>query len=130
MEKPRRTARKAGENVATIYKANRRRPIPEGAEILESRGKRYAEWTDGNRRRRAPLSADGLSIVVEAAGYTIQYFDHNGQRRKKTTRCPDRDAVERLANALETGAMNRREGLIDPAKSDWPNRRGGPSGNT
>ena len=62
------------------------------------------------------MSADGRAIVVEAAGYTIQYFDHNGKRRKKTTRCPDRDAVERLANALETGAMNRREGLIDPAQ--------------
>ena len=73
-------------------------------------------WTDGERRRRAPLSADGRSIMVEAAGYTIQYFDHNGQRRKKSTRCPDRDAVERLAHALETGAMNRREGLIDPAQ--------------
>jgi integrase len=102
--------------VATIYKATRKRPIPKGAEILESRGKRFAKWTDGKRNRRAPLSADGLSIVVEAAGYSIQYFDHNGKRRKKTTRCPDRDAVERLANALETGAMNRREGLIDPAQ--------------
>ncbi len=103
-------------NVATIYKAKRRVPIPDGAEILESRGKRFAVWTAGDRRRRAPLSADGLSIIMAGAGYTIQYFDHNGKRRKKTTRCPDRDAVERLANALETGAMNRREGLIDPAQ--------------
>ena len=84
--------------MATIYKAKRRTPIPEGAEILESRGKRFAVWTAGDRRRRAPLSADGLSIIVAGAGYVIQYFDHNGKRRKKTTRCPDRDAVERLAN--------------------------------
>jgi len=102
--------------VATIYKAKRRRPIPAGAEILESRGKRYAVWTEGERRRRAPLTPDGAAVILTAAGYTVQYYDHTGQRRKKTTRCPDRDAVERLAHALETGAMNRREGLIDPAQ--------------
>ena len=102
--------------MATIYKVKRRRPIPERAEILESRGKQFAVWTENGRRHRAPLSTDGLSIIVAAAGYTIQYFDHTGQRRKKATRCPDRDAVERLANVLETVAMNRREGLIDPAQ--------------
>ncbi|MEN6452081.1 MAG: hypothetical protein ABFC96_16445, partial [Thermoguttaceae bacterium] len=86
--------------MATVYKAKRRAPIPEDAEFLESRGKRYAVWMVGGQRKRASLTADGRCISLTSAGYVIQYFDHNGKRRKKTTRCPDRDAVERLANAL------------------------------
>ena len=60
-----------------------------------------------------PLNDSGDRIVLEAAHYTIQYFDHAGRRRKVSTRCADKDAALQLANQLETKAMQRRSGLID-----------------
>ena len=35
--------------MATIYKRRDLRPIPEGAEIVTYRGKRYAKWTNAKR---------------------------------------------------------------------------------
>jgi len=104
--------------MATIYKRTRKRPIPEGAEIITRKGERFAVWTEGkaHRRRRAPLTPDGMFVVIESPGYEIQYFDHNGQRRKKSIRCNDRDAAQQLANDLEKRAMQRREGCIDPTQ--------------
>ncbi len=102
--------------MATIYKRNRRRPIPDGAEIVTRTGKKYATWTDKRtkRQRRALLADDGKAILLEAADYTIEYFDHNGQRRRVGSKTPDKDAAQRLANQLETGVMERERGLIDP----------------
>lgn len=102
--------------MATIYKRTRKSPIPKGAEIVTRRGQRFAVWNRGKRQRRAPLTSDGNAILVESPGYRIEYFDHNGKRRKKSTRCTDRTAVEQLAAELEKGAMFRREGYIDPVQ--------------
>lgn len=111
--------------MATIYKRTQLRRIPTGAEIVERKGRRYAVWTDGKteRRTRAPIVVPkkgkrvGQELVaVEAAGYTIEYYNHEGERKKKSTRCPDRDAVQQLANELERKAMLRREGVIDAAQ--------------
>ncbi len=101
--------------MATIYKRTDTRPIPQGAELADCRGRRYAKWTDAKtgKARRAPLNKAGDKIVCESPYYTIQYFDHAGKRRKVSTRCSDKDAVQRMANDLETKAMQRREGLID-----------------
>lgn len=110
--------RKAGDTVATIYKRRDLRPIPEGAEIVTYRGKRYAKWTNAKTDtvQRAPLSPSGDKIVCESPYYTVQYFDHDGRRQKVATRCADRDAAQQLANELESKAMLRREGLIDPTQ--------------
>ena len=47
--------------MATVYKRIRRKPVPEGAEIVESRGRRVAVWTSRSRKQRAPLV-----VVIEA----------------------------------------------------------------
>ena len=101
--------------MASVFKRTRIKPIPAGAEIAEYRGKRVAVWTNRKtkRRQRAPLTEDGKRIAVEDAHYTIEYFDHEGQRRRKSSRCPDKDAAQQLANSLETKVMQRREGLVD-----------------
>ncbi len=101
--------------MASVYKRSRRKPIPEDAEIVQRGGRRFAVWTDNRtkRRRRATLSDDGKAIIVQAGGYTIEWFDHDGRRRRKGTRIADKDAAQQLANKLETEAMQRRSGLID-----------------
>ena len=103
--------------MATIYKRRDLRPIPEGAEIVTYRGKRYAKWTNAKgNAQRAPLNDAGDKIVCESPYYTVRYFDHTGRRVKVATRCADKDAAQQLANELETQAMKRREGLIDPTQ--------------
>jgi len=102
--------------MATVYKRTRRKPIPEEAEIVDRKGRQYAVWTSRGRQHRAPVSDDGLAVLIEADEYTIEYFDHNGTRRRIASGTPDKDAAQRLANHLETGTMERERGLIDPAQ--------------
>jgi hypothetical protein len=101
--------------MATIYRRKRRKPIPDGADTITRKGQRFAVWTDAKtgRKHKAPLSDDGAAILLELSGYTIQWFDHNGRRRKKAVRCGDLDTARQIAADLERKAAKRREGLID-----------------
>jgi hypothetical protein len=43
--------------MASVYLRVRREPMPEGARVVERKGKRVAEWTDAaGRKHRAPVS--------------------------------------------------------------------------
>jgi hypothetical protein len=68
--------------MATVYKRVRRKPIPQSAEIVESRGKGFAVWQSRGRRRRAPLAEDGETVLVEDPNYTVQWFDWQGKRQR------------------------------------------------
>ncbi len=101
--------------MATIYKRRETRPIPDGAEIVDYRGKPHARWIDRKtgRATRALLNAAGTKIVQEAEFYTIQYFNESGKRKKANTRCADKDAAQQVANALETEVALRKRGVIN-----------------
>ena len=102
--------------MATVFKRREYRAIPEGAEIITYRGKRCAKWTNAKtgRAQRAPLNEAGDKIILEAQFYTIQHFDHEGKRKKVSTRYADKDAAKQYANQLEKEAEDRRRGMIDP----------------
>ncbi len=95
--------------MATVYKRTYKAAVPPGAEIVTRKGERFAVWTDNGQRRRAPLTADGTRIVLQRAGYTIQYFDANGKRRKESVRCGDMDTAKQIAAEREKAAMLRRK---------------------
>jgi len=101
--------------MATVYRRKRSYPIPVGAELVTLRNRRYARWTDDKtgKLERAPLNAAEDKVIVESEFYTVQYFDHNGKRRKVYTRYADKDAAQQYANKLEKEAEDRRRGLID-----------------
>ena len=46
--------------------------------------------------------------------YLVQWTDHDGRRREKSTRTTDKRAAERIAADLESKAALRREGVVDP----------------
>jgi hypothetical protein len=69
--------------MATVYKRAYKAALPEGAEIVQRKGKLLAVWTVNGKRRRASLTPDGTQIVLQRLGYTIQYFDHEGKRRNE-----------------------------------------------
>jgi len=100
--------------MATVYRRRRKKPIPTRATIEHYRGKPMAVWTDRRtgRKRRARLAGGG-TIEVEDERYTIEYFDHAGKRQRIASGTCDQDAAKRLANKLETEAMERRRGLVD-----------------
>ncbi len=45
--------------------------------------------------------------------YVIQYYDHSGKRREKSSRTTDKRAAERIAAKLEADVALRREGVVD-----------------
>ena len=99
--------------MATVFKQTRRKSIPAGAEIIERRGKRVAEWTSRRRKRRAELTPDGKAVLMIDPNYTVSWFDWRGKRRKVNAG-PDKDAALALGAKLEADEMQRRRGLIDP----------------
>ena len=103
--------------MASVFRRVKKMPLPEGAQVVERKGIRVAEWRDANgRRRHAPLSKDGSGIRVESATYTVQFMDEHGHPQRVATRCRDHAAAEQLGRELEKRAMQRREGLLDPAQ--------------
>jgi integrase len=101
--------------MATVFKRTRSKPIPAGAEISDVKGKQYATWLKGKQRKRAPLAESGVEILVEDENYQIEYTDHRGERKHKSSKCREKSVAEQLATKLETEATRRREGLIDAA---------------
>ncbi len=103
--------------MASVFRRVKKMPLPEGAQVVERKGIRVAEWRDANgRKRHAPLSKDGSGIRVESATYTVQFMDEHGHPQRVATRCRDHAAAEQLGRELEKRAMQRREGLLDPAQ--------------
>ena len=45
----------------------------------------------------------------------VQWYDHNGRRRTKSTRTTDKATAERIAAKLDADAALRRDGVIDAA---------------
>jgi integrase len=46
-------------------------------------------------------------------GYTLQYFDENGKRRKESARCADLDTARQIAARRETAVLLRKKGIVD-----------------
>jgi integrase len=57
--------------------------------------------------------------------YIIEYFDENGDRRRKTG-ATDKAVTERLARDIENRVLLRREGLIDPKDESYKGHRAKP----
>ena len=79
--------------MARIFKHKRRRPLPSGAEIVRKRNNgKIARWVAGNgKRKEAPLSDDGESIIIESGVYRAEWRDADGVVHQESTGCRDGD---------------------------------------
>jgi integrase len=99
--------------MASVFKRKRNHPIPGGAQIVASRGKRYAKWTDGRgRSRRAPLNDAGDRIIIESQKWIIVYSTASGERRT-VTGASDYEVSKRMAVKLESDEVQYRYGARD-----------------
>ncbi len=100
--------------MATFFKRQTRKPIPEGAVLKTIRGKRVAEWKDKQgRTQRAPLSEDGQAILIESETWSALYFDENGKRRQVGTGVADKDGAKQYVAELVRKTKLRKVGLHD-----------------
>ncbi len=99
--------------MATVYRRTRREPIPEGAEVVERKGKKWVTWADAKGRHRARLAKDEAAILIELPGYTIQYHDEAGRRRKESVRAADLDTARQIAAEREKAVLLRKKGILD-----------------
>lgn len=49
-----------------------------------------------------------------AGRWIVEYSDHNGVRRNKSSRTTDRRVAQQIANEIEARVAQRRAGLVDP----------------
>ena len=100
--------------MASIFKRPLYADIPPGAEIIESRGRRVARWTDDEgKAHTAPVNRTGRKIII---GETEEYYIAYSERprlRKIVRGCVNLKATETIARKLEDEAHQRRRGVID-----------------
>jgi integrase/recombinase XerD len=100
----------------SVFRRSKTKPLPAGAKVVERKGGPVAEWLDARgNRRSAPLTEDRAGIRIEAASWTVQYVDEHGHPQRLAGG-RDYDAAMQLGREYERRAMQRREGLIDPAQ--------------
>ena len=102
--------------MAAIYKKKYPIPMPDGAEIINRRGKKMARWTNGKGQERiAEVLDDGRIQFVSDCWYA-RYTNAAGKMRRKSTGCRDKRAAEKkLADILadvekvKAGVMSQNE---------------------
>ncbi len=88
--------------MANIYKKAYPIPMPEGAEVVQRRGKPMVRWTDGRgRTRHNPLADDGERMMYVSEVWYARYRDLDGSDRRVSTGCRDEQAARKwLADVI------------------------------
>jgi integrase len=104
--------------MATIFREKWRRPIPDGAQITERRGKKVAGWTDSQgRRQSAELDKDGKRIVSYYPHWFARYRDADGVMRRVSTGCTDSQAAKQFLAKIVTETEKVKVGIISREES-------------
>jgi hypothetical protein len=56
--------------MATVYKRTQRKPLPEGAVLVERRGEKWATWSDAAGKHSARLAPDGNAALIDRPGFS------------------------------------------------------------
>ena len=97
--------------MARVYRPTYSAKIPVGAEIIERDGKKLARYKRNGRTETAPLTRDGLKMLVESRAWAIEYVDSEGRPRRKSA-FTDRRATEQMAAALEATVCRAKAGIV------------------
>ena len=98
--------------MATIYKKKYPIPMPEGAEIIRRQDKRLARWTSGKGQvRTAEVLPDGRIQFVSDCWY-IRYRSADGQMRRESTGCRDKQAAGKVLADVVASVEKARTGIF------------------
>jgi integrase len=99
--------------MATIFREKWRRPLPDGAEIIERGGKKIARWTDSHgRSRTAELDKDGKRIWFYYPNWFVRYRDADGVMRRESTGCRDEKAARQILARILSEVEKVKSGII------------------
>lgn len=102
--------------MATVFKKQFTKPLPEGAELFSRKGQQFARWKDGSGRTRTERVTTGRDgsprIIAEAATFTAKYRDGSGIVRETPTGCRDETAARSVLSQLVRRAELVRSGVV------------------
>ena len=105
--------------MGTVFRKTATKPLPEGAELFERKGARFARWRDAkgkNRTARVTIGNDGSDrIVIEARTFTAKYRTRAGVV-EVATGCRNEDAARRVLGELERRAELVKAGVLSTAE--------------
>jgi len=98
--------------MAALYKKKYPIQMPEGAEVIERNGRRFARWNNGhNQTLTAEVLDDGRVQFVSDVWY-MRYRDAEGIRRRESTRCRDKQAAQKVLSDILANVEKVRAGII------------------
>src|SRR6056297_3918376 len=101
--------------MATLFKKQYTKPLPDGAKVIERKGKCFAQWTDRKgKRRTAEMNDTGDRIRVEADTWTAKYRDGEGIIREVATGCRDKQAAAAVLKEYTDRAELVKAKIISP----------------
>ena len=105
--------------MANLYKKTYPVPMPDGAEVIQRRGKPVVRWTDkrGNTKT-APLADDGKRMMYVSDVWYARYKDINGRERRVSTGCRDEQAAAKKLADITAEQEKLRIGFITPQELD------------
>jgi integrase len=101
--------------MAFIFKEKRRKPIPEGAEILRRKGGKVAKWESNGRAYTAAV--DGESIIIEGHVFYARWRDAGGIVRTESTGCRGADMAQKWLDARVKESERITAGVVSLAES-------------
>ncbi len=105
--------------MATVYRPIVTKAVPEGAEILNRKGKQYARWkTKAGKTRTEPVTttAKGDRIRIRSSKYVAKYRDGSGIVRKVATGCRDETAARSVLAELVRRAELVKSNVLSAAE--------------
>jgi len=105
--------------MANLYKKTYPVPMPDGAEVIQRRGKTVVRWTDkrGNTKT-APLADDGKRMMYVSDVWYARYKDINGRERRVSTGCRDEQVAAKKLADITAEQEKLRIGFITPQELD------------
>ena len=106
-----------------VFKRQRRKLLPENAELITKRGRQLAQWLDGKgRTQTAPLAEGGKHVLIESSVYMMRYKDSAGIVREVSTQCRTKDAAEAVLRETEQTVDKVKSGIVSKDEltaRDW-----------
>ena len=100
--------------MASVYRKQVTRKLPDGAELFTRKGEQFARWRVNGKPRTAAVSVGKngeLRIRTEAGTFTAKYRDGVGVVREVATGCRDKTAAQAVLRELTGRADKVRSGI-------------------